>query len=200
MTYPPGGQPPYSESQYPQHPDQPTGYPPPVYPQAGYPTQPPPAGRQPSRKGKVGLVIALIAVVLLALGGVVVIGAVLTAQGKGPFASDAQRIQSAIHDFYNTLEAKGFQAAAAKACAADRAEFDALPAEQKLEFDTAAISVEIDKIDNIKIDGELATARITGKLTLELPGTEPDTDTSTTEHLTKEDGKWKVCSASTGQN
>ncbi|MGW4848226.1 Rv0361 family membrane protein [Nocardia brasiliensis] len=184
----------------PHQPDQPTGYPPPHYPQAATPAPVPPGARQPSRKSKVGLVIGLIAVVLLALGGVVVIGAVLTAQGKGPFASDAQRIESAIHDFYDTLEKKGFPAAAAKACAADRAEFDALPAEQKLEFDTAAVSVSIDKIDDIKIDGELATARITGKLTLELPGEEPDTDTSTTEHLKKEDGKWKVCSAGSGRN
>lgn len=197
MTYPPGGQPPQQGPQYPQQ--QPTEYPPPAgYPQAGYP--PPPPGQQPSRKSKIGLIVGLIAVVLLALGGVVVLGAVLTAQGKGPLASDGKRIENAIHDFYDTLDNKGFQAAAAKACAADRAEFEALPEEQRQEFESATVAVNIDKIENIVITGDTATAHIIGKLTLEVPGQAPDTDTSTTEHLKKEDGKWKVCSAVTGKN
>ncbi|WP_405166994.1 hypothetical protein OG203_18975 [Nocardia sp. NBC_01499] len=189
MTYPPGGQPP-------QHgPQQPTGYPPPT----GY-QQAPPSGHQPSRKSKIGLIVALVVVLLLALGGVVVLGAVLTTQGKGPLASDGKRIEVAIHDFYDTLQAKGFRAAAGKACAADQAEFDALPEEQKQEFESATVAVNIDKIENIVINGEAATAHIVGKLTLEVPGQAPDTDTSTTEHLKKEDGKWKVCSAGSGKN
>ncbi|MFE9582428.1 hypothetical protein ACFYO1_39050 [Nocardia sp. NPDC006044] len=193
MTYPPGGQPPQQGPQ-----QQPTEYPPPSYPQAAYP--PPSPGHQPSRRGKIGLIAGLIAVVLLALGGVVVLGAVLTAQGKGPLASDGKRIENAIRDFYDTLDNKGFQAAAAKACAADRAEFEALPEEQRQQFESATVAVHIDKIENIVITGDTATAHIVGKLTLEVPGQAPDTDTSTTEHLTKEDGKWKVCSAVTGKN
>ncbi|MFI6045426.1 hypothetical protein ACIA8C_27615 [Nocardia sp. NPDC051321] len=193
MTFPPGGQPPQQGPQYP------TEYPPPTgYPQGGY-ASPPPA-RQPSRKSKIALIIGLVAVVLLALGGVVVLGAVLTAQGKGPLASDSKRIEVAVHDFYDTLQAKGFRAAAAKACEADRAEFDALPEEQKQEFESATVAVTIDKIENIVITGETATAHIVGKLTLEVPGQAPDTDTSTTEHLKKEDGKWKVCSGGSGKN
>ncbi|MFI6171973.1 hypothetical protein ACIBCN_34705 [Nocardia sp. NPDC051052] len=196
MTFPPGGQPP---QQGPQDRQQPTEYPPPTgYPQGNYP--PPPPGRQPSRKSKIGLIIGLVAVVLLALGGVVVLGAVLTAQGKGPLASDGKRIEVAVHDFYDTLQAKGFRAAAAKACEADRAEFEALPEEQKQEFESATVAVTIDKIENIVITGETATAHIVGKLTLEVPGQAPDTDTSTTEHLKKEDGKWKVCSGGSGKN
>ncbi|MFI9406761.1 hypothetical protein [Nocardia sp. NPDC052316] len=201
MTYPPGGQPPQQEPQYPPQPEQPTSYPPPPdYPQAGYPPPGPPAGGQPSRKSKIGLIVALAAVILLALGGAVVLGAVLTAQGKGPLASDGKRVEVAIRDFYDTLESKGFRAAAAKACAADRAEFDALPEEQKQEFESATVAVNIDKIENIAIDGEVATAHILGTLTLEVPGQAPDTDTSTTEHLKKEDGKWKVCAASSPKN
>ncbi|MFD6159665.1 hypothetical protein ACFWF7_25550 [Nocardia sp. NPDC060256] len=196
MTFPPGGQPPQQGPQYPQ---QPTEYPPPTgYPQGGYP--PPPPGRQPSRKSKAGLIVGLVVVVLLALGGVVVLGAVLTAHGKGPLASDGKRIEVAVHDFYDTLESKGFRAAAAKACAADRAEFEALPEEQKQEFESATVAVTIDKIENIVVTGETATAHIVGKLTLEVPGQAPDTDTSTTEHLKKEDGQWKVCSAGSGKN
>ncbi|WP_051186361.1 hypothetical protein [Nocardia tenerifensis] len=139
-------------------------------------------------------------VVLLALAGVAVLVAVLTTQGKGPLASDEKRIEVAINDFYDTLEAKGFPAAAAMACAADRAEFDALPEERKQEFESATVAVTIDKIENIVVDGESATAHILGTLTLEVPGRAPDTDTSTTEHLKKEDGKWKVCSAISGKN
>ncbi|WP_069167758.1 Rv0361 family membrane protein [Nocardia altamirensis] len=205
MTYPPGGQPPYQGPQYPHQPEQPTGYPPPTdYPPAEYPpAEPPQAGApvpQPAKKTKIGLIVGLVAVVLLALGGAVVIGAVLTAQGKGPLASDGKRIELAIRDFYGTLESHGFKAAAAKACAADRAEFDALPAPQREEFDAATISVTIDKIENIVITGDAATAHIVGTLTLLVPGQEPDTDTSTTEHLKKENGQWKVCSAGSGAN
>ncbi|CAM4474573.1 hypothetical protein NONI108955_32505 [Nocardia ninae] len=197
MTYPPGGQPP-QEPQYPQQPEEPTSYPPPPGDQqAG---NAPAAGAQPSRKSKIGLIVGLVAVVLLALGGAVVLGAVLTAQGKGPLASDDRRIEVAIHDFYDTLESEGFRAAAAKACAADRAEFDALPEEQKQEFESATVAVTIDKIEDVAIDGAVATAHILGTLTLEVPGQAPDTDTSTTEHLKKEDGKWKVCSASSPKN
>ncbi|GAA5080215.1 hypothetical protein [Nocardia iowensis] len=201
MTYPPGGQPPSQDPQFPQQPAEPTGYPPPTdYPPAEYPPPGPPSGQRPSKKSKVVLIVGLVAVLLLGLGGAVVIGAVLTAQGKGPFASDTKRIEVAIHDFYDTLESKGFEAAAATACAADRAEFDALPEEQKQQFASATVAVDLDRIDRIMITGDAATAHITGKLTLELPGHAPDIDTSTTEHLKKEDGKWKVCSATSAQN
>ncbi|MEV5838495.1 hypothetical protein [Nocardia sp. NPDC052112] len=237
MTYPPGGQPPFGEPQYPQGAGQPYGYPQQGgagypqqggqgypqqggqgYPQQGgqgYPQQggqgygppqgyPPPGGHQqsgylPPKKRRTGLIIGLLVLVLV-IAGAVAAGVVLTAQGKTPLASDEKKIEVAIHDFYDTLGKQGFAAAAAKACAADRAEFDTLTEEQKKEFDTAKVEVSIDKIDNVVITGDRATARITGKLTLTVPGETPDTDTGTTEHLRKEDGKWKVCSAESGKN
>lgn len=217
MTYPPGGQPPFGGPQgqpqqpygYPQqggagYPQQ-GGYPPPggqgYGPQQGYP---PPGGYQqpgypPPKKRRTGLIIGLLVLVLV-IAGAVAAGVVLTVQGKTPLASDEKKIEVAIHDFYDTLGSDGFAAAAAKTCAADRAEFDTLTDEQKKQFDTAKVEVDIDKIDDIVITGDRATARITGKLTLTLPGETPDTDTGTTEHLRKEDGKWKICSAESGKN
>ncbi|MFI7670078.1 hypothetical protein [Nocardia sp. NPDC049526] len=218
MTYPPGGQPPFGEPPqgpgqqpygYPQqggsgYPQQ-GGYPPPggpgYGPQQGYP---PPGGYQqpgypPPKKRRTGLIIGLLVLVLV-IAGAVAAGVVLTVQGKTPLASDEKKIEVAIHDFYDTLGSHGFAAAAAKTCAADRAEFDTLSEEQRKEFDTAKVEVDIDKIDDIVITGDRATARITGKLTLTLPGETPDTDTGTTEHLRKEDGTWKVCSAESGKN
>lgn len=211
----PYGQPQQSYGQPQQsygQPQQPYGYPPqggPGYPPPhggqGYPppggpgSYPPPGYQGPPKKRRTGLIIGLLVLVLV-IAGAVAAGVVLTVQGKTPLASDEKKIEVAIHDFYDTLGSDGFAAAAAKACAADRAEFDTLTEDQKKEFDTAKIDVSIDKIDNIVITDDRATAKITGKLTLTIPGEVPDTDAGTTEHLRKEDGKWKVCSAETGKN
>ncbi|MEU7633433.1 hypothetical protein AB0C34_26230 [Nocardia sp. NPDC049220] len=136
----------------------------------------------------------------LVLSGVVIAGAVLTSRGKGPLASDEKKIEVAIRDFYDILGSEGFRAAAERACAADHAEFGAMTEAQKQEFDTATVSVTIDKIEDIVVIGDRATAEITGKLTVVVPGEQPDIDTSTTEHLKKENGTWKVCSAQPGMN
>ncbi|MEU4342466.1 hypothetical protein AB0H00_14545 [Nocardia sp. NPDC023852] len=200
MTYPPGAQPPQDRPHYPQQPTgqpPPMGYgnPPPSYPQpgglpGGYPPRPP-------KKSWTGLIAGSVAIVALAVAGAVIAGIFLTSQGKGPLSSDEKKIQFAIHDFYEVLGSQGFRAAAEKACAADRAEFDAMTEEQKKEFDSATVSVTIERIEGIVVTGRSATAKITGKLTVAIPGETPDSDTSTTEHLRKEDGKWKVCSAPT---
>ncbi|QIS09350.1 hypothetical protein [Nocardia arthritidis] len=161
---------------------------------------PTPAGPLSSRKAKAGLVIALVTVLGIVVAAAITAAALLTAEGKGPFAADDKRIELAIHDFYNTLGANGFQAAAAKACAADRADFAALPEQQRRQFAATKVDVTIDRIDNIVITGNKATAHITGRLTLTMPGQEPDTDTATNERLTKEDGTWKVCSGQSSKN
>ncbi|MFC3964777.1 hypothetical protein ACFO0B_22555 [Nocardia jiangsuensis] len=129
------------------------------------------------------------------IAGGITAGIVLTAQGKTPLASDEKKIEVAIRDFYETLGEDGFAAAAATACAGDRDEFEALSEEQKKEFDQTQVSVVINEIKNIVITGDRATATITGRMTLTLPGEDPDTDTDTEEHVKKEDGTWKVCSA-----
>ncbi|MFE7795977.1 hypothetical protein [Nocardia sp. NPDC057440] len=210
MTYPPSGQQPYGsqypeqpgqqgypqQGPYPPQPQQPYGYPPQGgagYPPPGYPPQGYP---QPPKKKRTGLFIGLLVLVLIIAGGIAA-GVVLTVQGKTPLASDEKKIEVAIHDFYDALGKDGFRAAAAKACASDRAEFDALSEEQKQAFDASKVSVTIDRIENIVITGDRATAHVVGHLTLTLPGEAPDTDDSTNEHLRKEDGKWRVCSAET---
>ncbi|MFI9506642.1 hypothetical protein [Nocardia sp. NPDC052566] len=198
MTYPPGGQQPYEEPQYPGQPfDGPTSYPPPP----DYPRQPPMAPPPPPRrKSKLGLILALVAVFAIAVVGVLAGGLVLTSQGKGPFASDEKRVEAAIRDYYRTLDADGFVAAVGKMCAADRAELDGMTNEQRAQLETAKFAITIDKIDKIVVSGDQATAHITGKLTMTFPGEEPDSDTSTDEHVKKEDGKWRVCSLQSGKN
>jgi hypothetical protein len=222
MTYPPGGQPPFGEPQYPQQPGQPFGQPqqpqqpyghvpqggpdypqqgypqqgyPPGYPQQGYPPGYPQQGYPPPKKSRTGLIIGLLILILVIVGGLAA-GVVLTVQGKTPLSSDEKKIEVAVRDFYEALSSDGFGAAAAKTCSADRREFEALTPEQRKEFDAAKISVTIDSVDNIVITGDRATAHINGKLSLTLPDEVPntDTDTGTNEHLRKEDGKWKVCS------
>ncbi|MFD0365640.1 hypothetical protein ACFQZZ_29745 [Nocardia sp. GCM10030253] len=214
MTYPPDGQPPYGPSQYPEQQGQQgysqpgqqpygypqqggQGYPPPGYPPEGYPRQqgyPP-----PPRTKRTGLFIGLLVLVLIIAGGIAA-GVVLTVQGRTPLASDEKKIEVAIRDFYDTLGKDGFRAAAAKACAIDRAEFDSLSEEQKQAFDSAELSVTIDRIEDIVVTGDRATAHIVGQLTMSLPGETPSTDNSTNEHMKKEDGKWRVCSAESGKN
>jgi hypothetical protein len=141
------------------------------------------------------LIVGLVAIVALVIAGAVIAGVFLTSQGRGPLASDEKRIELAIRDFYETLDTRGFRAAAEQACAHERAAFEAMTESEKSQFDSTSISVTIDRIDNIVVAGDTATAKVTGKLTVAVPGEQPDTESSTTEHLTKEDGKWKVCSA-----
>jgi hypothetical protein len=141
------------------------------------------------------LIVGLVAIVALVIAGAVIAGVFLTSQGRGPLASDEKRIELAIRDFYETLDTRGFRAAAEQACAHERAAFEAMTESEKSEFDSTSISVTIDRIEDIVVTGDTATAKVTGKLTVEVPGEQPDTESSTTEHLTKEDGKWKVCSA-----
>ncbi|UGT69772.1 nuclear transport factor 2 family protein [Nocardia gipuzkoensis] len=194
MAYPPGGQPPDEQPQYPQQPSPGQGpppgpgYPPPGYPPAGYPPQPP-------KQSHTGLIVGLVAIVALVIAGAVITGVFLTSQGRGPLASDEKRIELSIRDFYETLDTRGFSAAAEQACARERAAFEAMTERERNEFDSTAVSVTIDRIEDVVVTGDTATAKVTGKLTVAVPGEQPDTETSTTEHLKKEDGKWKVCSA-----
>ncbi|MGW4279414.1 Rv0361 family membrane protein [Nocardia sp. NPDC004750] len=162
------------------------GYPPPGYAPGGYPPQP--------RKSHTGLIAGLVVIVVLVIAGALIAGVFLTTQGKGPLASDEKKIELAIRDFYETLDRRGFRAAAEQACARERAAFEAMTESEKKEFDRTSVSVTIDRIDDIVVTGDTATAKVTGKLTVAVPGEQPDTETSTTEHLKKEDGKWKVCS------
>ncbi|MFJ2838710.1 MULTISPECIES: Rv0361 family membrane protein [Nocardia] len=200
MTNPPEGQqPPFGQ----QPPGMPSG--PPGYPHAGFgPGQTPPPGppgapdvfppQQPPKKKRTGLFIALGVVALVVIGALVT-GVVLTLQGRTPLSSDDKKIEVAIRDFYDTLDADGFIAAAELACEADRAEIANLSPEQRQQFDSATVSVTIDNVEDIVITGDTAKATVVGKLTLSVAGEEPDTEDSTEEHLKKEDGTWKICSA-----
>ncbi|MGY0503558.1 Rv0361 family membrane protein [Nocardia sp. FBN12] len=176
---------------------------PPGYPHAGgggpqgpeYPDGPdvfvpPPA----PKKKRTGLFIAL-GVVALVIVGVLVTGVVLTLQGRTPLSSDESQIDVAVRDFYDTLDSDGFIAAAQLACQADRTEIDNLTTEQRAQFERATVQVTIDEVKDIEITGDNAKATVVGQLTLSVEGEEPDTESSTEEHLTKEDGTWKICSA-----
>ncbi|MBF6193164.1 hypothetical protein U3653_15645 [Nocardia sp. CDC186] len=202
MAYPPGGQPPDD-----QPPQPPPGYPPPgpgqPFPPPGQPPPPPgpgypppgyPPWGPPPKKSHTGLIAGLVVIVVLVIAGAVIAGFFLTTRGKGPLASDEKRIELAIRDFYETLDTRGFRAAAEQACVRERAAFEAMTESEKREFDSTSVSVTIDRIDDIVVTGDTATAKVSGKLTVAVPGEQPDTETSTTEHLKKEDGKWKVCS------
>ncbi|UGT53758.1 hypothetical protein [Nocardia asteroides] len=198
MTNPPGEQPPFGQ--------EPAGMPsgPPGYPHAGFGQQPPPPNypdgpdvlppAQPPKKKRTGLFIALGVVALVVIGAVIT-GILLTVQGRTPLSSDEKQIEVAVRDFYDTLGDEGFVAAAELACEADRKEIENLTPEQRQQFEAASVSVDIDKVENIVITGDTAKATVVGKLTLSVQGEEPNTEDSTEEHLKKENGTWKICSA-----
>ncbi|MET9492862.1 hypothetical protein [Nocardia sp. NPDC006630] len=169
MTLPPGGQP------YNPAPD--------VQQSSGEHTSP---GK---RRGRSPLIIGLIVAAVVLVGGGIAAAVSLT--GKTT-PSDDQRIESTVRDFYGTLSDKGPSVAVTKACAADRAQYDALPDAQKSASDEGKISIRIVSVDHIAVTGDRATANLVGAMTM--PGAE-DKTTTATEHLRKEDGTWKVCSA-----
>lgn len=130
----------------------------------------------------------------LAVAAVVVVGggvaAAVSLSGKDS-PSDSQRIDSAIRDFYGTLSAKGPGVAVTKACAADRAEYDALSTAQKSASEQGRMDIRIVSIDQIAVTGDRATAKMVGALSVS--GAD-DKSTTASEHLRKEEGTWKVCS------
>ncbi|MEV6771569.1 hypothetical protein AB0N05_23390 [Nocardia sp. NPDC051030] len=166
MTFPPGGQP-YSEAQ---------------------PVQQVSSNHRGPRR--TGLIVGLSVLAVAVLGGGTATAVYLN--GKESATTDNQRIESAIRDFYGTLSKQGPSVAVQQACAADRAEFNALPASQKSAADQGKFTIQIVSVDKIAITGDRATAAMTGSLAL--AGTDNKTTTAT-EHLRKEDGSWKVCSA-----
>ncbi|MGW4354303.1 Rv0361 family membrane protein [Nocardia sp. NPDC004582] len=129
-----------------------------------------------------------IAAAVLVGGG---IATAVTLNGKDSAPSDAQRIETTLRDFYDTLSTGGASQAVGKTCAGDRAQYDALPEAQKKAMDQGKVSMKVDAVQGITITGERATAVTLGTLTM--PGA-AESKRSTNEHLRKEDGGWKVCS------
>ncbi|WP_040788916.1 nuclear transport factor 2 family protein [Nocardia paucivorans] len=181
--------------------------PPPGVPPQGFPPQPgmnppggfPPPGMPPQpQKSRTGLIVGLIAAGLVVVVGIATV-VVLTVQGRTPLASDEQRVEAAIRDFYETLSDDGMAAAAAKACKADRDEFDDMSASEKAQIAQANFTVVIESVENIVVTGDRATAHITGQMKFSIPGkngTKTDSSNSSDETLKKEDGEWRVCSSS----
>lgn len=204
MTYPPQGGPQSPYGQQPEYgppqgqpgPPQQPGMPPPPPPGAPQPDMPPPGGQPPKQgKSKVGLIIGIVVLVLILVAGGA-LAAVLTAQGKTPLASDEKKVETTVRDFYDTLSNDGMAAAAAMSCKSDAGEFDALPESQQTEIEKAQFTVDIVSIEGIEVNGDKAKATVNGKMTLSVPGGEDmETEESSPESLTKEDGEWRVCSA-----
>ncbi|MBB5914902.1 hypothetical protein BJY24_003769 [Nocardia transvalensis] len=198
MTYPPGG-PPFDPQQpqgYQPESQPPSYYPPEGYPAVGdYPPQQPPVP-PPPRKRRTGLIVVPLVLVLAAAGAAGIV-ALLTGNGKGPFASEEKKIELAIRDFYGTIATDGVDAAMAKSCRADRDEYAALPAEQRAAIASETLTLRIDAIDAIVIDGDQATAKVHGSLAPSSGGLMPDLDTidSAPEYVRREGGDWKVCAA-----
>jgi hypothetical protein len=55
--------------------------------------------------------------------------------------------------------------------------------------------IKLDKVDNIKVNGDAATADVTLSFTL---GTQPPENVTTTAHLVREGGQWKDCTPTQG--
>ncbi|WP_067562287.1 Rv0361 family membrane protein [Nocardia acidivorans] len=161
-------------------------------PPGGQPYSPVTDDQQPSGKGRGGgrkpLVIGVIAAAVIVVGGG--IATAVSLSGKDS-PGDSARIDAAIRDFYGTLAAKGPGVAVTKSCAADRAEYDALPAAQKAAAEQGRMELRIAGVGEITVTGDLATAKMTGALVV--PGSD-DKTTTATEHLRREQGTWRVCS------
>lgn len=197
MTYPSGGLP------YQPAPEPPSYYPPEGYlPVGDQAPQPPPPVPQPPvrppRRKRTAAVVALLAAAVFAVAAAIGVTARLTGPGTGPLASDEQRIEAAVRDFYDTIATAGVDAAMAKSCRVDRDEYAALPDDQRATIAGETVKIRIDTVDGIVIRGDRATAKLHGRLEPSGGGlTMPDLDAvdSAPEYLRKEDGDWKVCAA-----
>ncbi|MEC3913011.1 Rv0361 family membrane protein [Nocardia sp. CDC160] len=136
------------------------------------------------------LTIGLGVAAVVLVGGGIATAVTLNGNDSGP--SEDKRVETAVRDFYTTLGKDGASVAVGKACASDRAQYEALPESQKKAMDQGRVSMRVDSVQGITITGESATAVTLG--TFSVPGA-PDSKRSTNEHLRKEDGVWKVCSS-----
>ncbi|MFH5232496.1 hypothetical protein [Antrihabitans spumae] len=160
----------------------------PGYGQQGFPP--------PARKSKTGLIVGLIVAAVLVIGTVIGI-VLLTGDDSDSSAtgdttgSDEEQIESAIKTFYSTWESKGYNAAVKLACTAARNDPEKeVDADTEKQLDTAEFDIQ--KVENIRIDGDLATADVTGTVTFD-GQSDAGLDDMTEEYLAKEGGKWKVC-------
>lgn len=141
----------------------------------------------PRRTGLIAGIVVLVVVVVGAIGAVL-----LLRDDSAP--SDTQRIDTAVRDFYDAVNAGGPAQAVTTACAQDRIDFEAIPAEQRAALDRNRFTVRIDSVDDISISGDRATATVRGSMGL-AASPESAQASTTPQHLRKEDGAWRVCSA-----
>lgn len=126
---------------------------------------------------------------MVLVGGGVATAVTLGGKDSGP--SENQRVETALRDFYDALGSGGAAEAVDLTCAGDRAQYAALPESAKKQTDQNKVTMKVDSIGGITISGDRATATTLGTFTM--PGSAPS-KRSTSEHLRKEDGVWKVCS------
>lgn len=143
-------------------------------------------------KNKWGKIIAgAVALVVVIAGGVVL----MTSKGIGPFASEENKVEVAIRDYYGTLNSRGVRAAEATACRSDHDYYDRQTEAIQEYLGKGRYRIRIDTVDNIVITGDQANARITGTLEIEVDNKVSNIGDgkSSTPHLVKEDGDWKHC-------
>ncbi|NNH70339.1 hypothetical protein HLB23_10760 [Nocardia uniformis] len=142
------------------------------------------------RSRRAGLIAGSVVIVVVIAG---VVGGIALRSGD-PAPSDTQRIDTAIRDFYDALNAGGPAQAVTTACAQDRIDFEAIPADQRTAMDRNRFTVSIDAVEDIAITGDRATATVRGSMA---PTASPQAAQASNaqQHLREEDGAWKVCSA-----
>jgi hypothetical protein len=135
--------------------------------------------------------VTMAAAVLVALVGAIV-AVLLLDSGSGKPLSDRQQVEAAIHNYYNVVRDKGLGAASAISCKEIRDASSSLPqGAGSIDFKQ---DITINKIENVVVNGDTATADVTGHAQSIVAGqTGADDTDKTTLTLTREDGQWRYC-------
>jgi hypothetical protein len=151
---------------------------------------PTPGGRGRFGFGSVGFIVCAAAVIVAVIGAVIAV-LLLGGAGNTPLSGE-QQVEAAIRNYYAVVRDKGLPAASAISCKQIRDTSSMVPdGAGSIDFKQ---DITIEKIDNVKINGDTATAQVTGHAQAIVGGqTEADETDSTTLTLQREDGQWKYC-------
>lgn len=149
-------------------------------------------GRPPRSRRRLSPAVVIPSALVVA-GGVAIAGLYVQEHGFGG-GSEQQRVIDAIHGYYGVVRSKGLTAATKISCKEIRVMNERPPSQQKSSNDDIKLDLTIEKIEDVKIESNVATAKVTGHAQTIIDGAADKADTeSNVLRLENEGGTWKMC-------
>jgi type II secretory pathway pseudopilin PulG len=141
----------------------------------------------PGRRSRVPLIVGAVVVAAALVAGITA----LLMRGDSGKPSEQEQVAAAIRHYYQLEREQGLAAASAVSCKEIRDAIAALPQDAGLNVKQ---DVAIEKIDDITIQGDTATAKLTAHANTVVGGTTQSSGSDTISlRLQREQGAWRFC-------